>query len=88
MKREEVYGLIDEERKYQQVKWGGDQRDRTVHPMWWLVYLMKFLGKLSTAAVNGNGAEYKRQLVKVAALCVAALEADASLILEDQVNHA
>ena len=72
--RSEVYELVDAERAYQDKKWGGPEHDKT-HSAWdWCVYLTKFLGGFARAVMSGDRVEARRQLVKVIALGVAALE--------------
>lgn len=70
----EVLAEIMAEREYQDQKWGGADHDKN-HAAWdWLVYVLKFAGKAATAVMAGDKVEARRQFVKVAALCVAALE--------------
>lgn len=74
MERKDIYALIDKERDYQDKKWGGPVHDRT-HSAWdFALYMMKFLGKLIAALMDRDIAEARRQVVKVIALGVAALE--------------
>lgn len=74
MKRDKIIELIKEERQYQILKWGGKPHDCQVGMVYWIVYITKFVGKLSTGFMNQDYDEIKRQLIKVAALCFAALE--------------
>ncbi len=75
-KRSLIYAEIERERNRQDEKWGGPKHDDTKGVRDWVSYIVVYLGK----AVD-NDSKWGRDLsisriglVKVAALCVAALE--------------
>jgi hypothetical protein len=69
--RESIYRAIDAEREYQDGKWGTKFDDlNTAND--WVAYIALYLGKAVTLPWNKEA--YSLALVKVAALCVAALE--------------
>jgi len=75
-KRQSIYEEIELERQFQDGKWGGPKWDDTKGVRDWVTYIVVYLGR----AVNRDS-EWGRNLslsriaiVKVAALCVAALE--------------
>jgi len=70
MNRSEVYAAIDAERAYQ-AKWGLEF-DHANTPNDWVTYIVKYLGQCVTLPWNGD--TFRKQMVKVAALAVAALE--------------
>ncbi len=76
MKRTSIYREIERERLSQDEKWGGPEHDDTKGVRDWVTYIVVYLGR----AVDRNS-EWGRNLtisrialVKIAALCVAALE--------------
>ena len=76
MTREAILGQLSAERDAQDAKWGGPAHDDGHGPDAWVALLARHLG----LAVNDGGAgydpaRYRRQLVRVAATAVAALEA-------------
>lgn len=70
MKREEVYKLIDGERDYQQDMGKSDQHFIED----WFAIIDEYLVNATNFAQDGFPAEAEECLLKVAALCVAALE--------------
>lgn len=74
MRRTKVYDLINEERTRQDDKWGSQ---RQLHPERWLIILMEEVGEAAEAALDLplTGIEYRKEMVQVAAVAVAALEA-------------
>lgn len=66
-----VYDEIRAEREHQDAKWGGPMHDDDHDEFDWLSYLDEHLGKARNAHETGT---YRRQLVRVAALAVAAVE--------------
>jgi hypothetical protein len=77
MNRTEAYRLIDEERAYQDKQWGGTRADKRHSIRDWTSFMMSYLGRAVGREADW-GRDYhfaKRMFVKVAALCVAALEA-------------
>lgn len=68
----DVYEEIREERAHQDTKWGGAQHDDQHHPHDWLTYLVGHLGRAWSYPFEPD--VYRRQLIRVAALAVAAIE--------------
>lgn len=71
MDRLEIFKAIDDERRYQDQKWGREFDDLNT-PNDWVAYIAKYLGNAVTLPWNGDA--FRKALTKVAALCVAALE--------------
>lgn len=71
MTREQIFNLIGAERDYQTHKWG-TAFDTKNTPNDWVAYISKYLGQ--TVTLPFNKATFQTQLLKVAALAVAALE--------------
>jgi hypothetical protein len=73
MSRAEIFSQIEAERAYQDNRWGTAFDDKnTVND--WVAYISKYLGQSVTMPLNID--TFHTQLLKVAALCVAALERD------------
>jgi len=66
--QEKIIEEILAEREYQDHKWGGDAHDDSHSSIDWVAFITKHLGR----AVEGN--TFRQQMVKVAALAVAAAE--------------
>lgn len=66
-------GLYDvlSERDRQDAKWGVS---RNLHPQLWLPVLMEEVGELAQAVLKGDRANYREELVQVAAVALAALQ--------------
>ena len=62
-----VYDEIKTERKVQDEQWGGPKHDDMHSPNDWIVYIVKQLGKASSSV-------FRYQMIKIAALAVAAVE--------------
>jgi hypothetical protein len=73
MKREDVYELIDKERYYQDLKWGGPDHDRTHSVGDWIVFMDIFLEK-AKRGLRRNDTEALVNILKLTSLGVAALE--------------
>lgn len=71
MKREDIFRQIEMERDYQNARWGEDF-DNLNTPNDWVSYIAKYLGNAVTMPWNAEA--FRRALLKVATLCVAALE--------------
>jgi hypothetical protein len=69
--RQQVFDEIDQEREYQVNKWG-DDFDRRNTPNDWLAYAGAYLGRALTNPWNPQN--FRTGLIKVAAICVAAVE--------------
>lgn len=67
------YGLLDveKERKRQDAKWG---ISRNLHPQLWLPVLVEEIGEVAQAILKGDRANYRTELVQVAAVALAALQ--------------
>ena len=76
-KRSGIYAEIERERKHQDEEWGGPGHDDTHRVRDWVTFVVAYLGK----AINRNSGwgrdlSFSRiAIIKVAALCVAAVEA-------------
>lgn len=70
--REKIYLEITEERNKQDAKWGGPDHDDQHGYLDWLMYIIQHVGKASLAI---SRATYRYQLIRIAALAVAAVEA-------------
>ena len=68
---EYVLQAIQDERDRQDVKWGA-QRDLTQKT--WLTILMEEVGEVAESILEGDPEVYRKELVQVAAVAVAALE--------------
>lgn len=69
--RESIFVAISAERDYQDSKWGSAFDDKNT-PNDWVAYIASYLGRAVTIPWNAN--IFREGLLKVAALCVAALE--------------
>lgn len=68
---EKILSEIKAEREYQQGKWG-DEFDSKNTPNDWVAYVAIYLGRAVTLPWNKE--VFRTSLVKVATLCVAAIE--------------
>ena len=71
MERIKVFQAISAERDYQDGKWGTEFDDKNTANDW-VAYIASYLGKAVTNPWNGE--QFRKALIKVAALCVAILE--------------
>lgn len=69
--RTRIFAEIDREREYQDGKWG-DEFDQLNTPNDWVAYITAYVGKAVT--LPWDGVSFRKAILKVAALCVAALE--------------
>jgi len=74
--RIDIYEEIEMERFYQDRTWGGPEHDDKHAVRDWVAYIVNYLGKtVDRDASWGRNLEVaRRYLIKVAALCVAAIE--------------
>jgi hypothetical protein len=74
--RIDIYAEIEMERHYQDRTWGGPEHDDIHNVRDWVAYIVNYLGKtVNRDASWGRNLEVaRRYLIKVAALCVAAIE--------------
>jgi hypothetical protein len=66
---------IDLERDNQNDKWGGPDNDDTHTGFHWVAIFSTHLGKLAHSLWHGDVKRYRQQLVRIAAIAVAAIEA-------------
>lgn len=71
MDRATIFTLIENERAYQDKKWGKAFDDKNT-PNDWVAYIVAHAGKAVTLPWNREA--FRASILKVAALCVAALE--------------
>jgi len=71
MTREAIFQLIENERAYQDGKWGSSFDDKNT-PNDWVAYIAIYLGKAVTFPWDRTA--FRTAILKVAALCVAVLE--------------
>lgn len=71
MDRVAVFALIEQERQRQDNKWG----EQSHHPGMWMMILSEEVGEAAKAALEGNNEQWQTELIQVAAVAVAALEA-------------
>lgn len=71
MTRKEVFDAIENERSYQNGKWGNDFDEKNT-PNDWVAYISKYLGQSVTMPFDVE--KFRTQILKVATLCTAALE--------------
>jgi len=69
-----IIGEIQEERKVQDAKWGGYSHDDDHDRDLWVKLLRKHQTRALKAMNKGDLDEYRKHMVRVAALAVAALE--------------
>ncbi|MFA5023344.1 MAG: hypothetical protein WC523_00105 [Patescibacteria group bacterium] len=74
MKQSSIYNEIREERKNQDNKWGGANNDDYHTEETWVVFLVKHLGKAMIFANKWDLIIFRKQMIRVAALAVAAIE--------------
>ena len=68
---DELLKQIREERGKQDNKWGIQNHD----PFYWLSILMEEVGEASKASLQRKRWQYRKELIQVAAVAVAAIEA-------------
>lgn len=74
----DVYDEIKAERERQDQQWGGTEHDREHPPDEWVMLIKAYLDKAPTGselAHTNYADEYRKRLIQVAALAVAAVEA-------------
>jgi hypothetical protein len=69
--RDAIFDQIDAERAYQNQKWG-NAFDSKNTPNDWVAYISKYLGQ--TVTMPFDETTFRKQLLKVASLAIAALE--------------
>lgn len=73
MRREEVFKAINDEREYQEKRWGAAFDEKNT-PNDWVAYITKHAGMSVTLPLDK--AQFRNQMLKVAAIAVAVLERD------------
>lgn len=68
MDRYDIYAAINAERDYQDAKWGGPEHDRQHHSSEWVDFIEKYLLRAK------ENLDVRKNIVRIAALAVAALE--------------
>ncbi len=75
MNRLKIYDEITKERVYQDRKWGGPEHDDLQTFNNWVAYIMQYATGWAWKIQPPTLREFRRSMVKVAALAVAAIEA-------------
>lgn len=65
---------IQDERERQSTQWGGHPHDDTHDPHEWIGFIHAKQGDAGDAARKGDGPEFRRRMVQIAALACAAIE--------------
>lgn len=73
-----VFGFIEVERARQDAQWGGPSHDDQHGPDDWLDYIQKQVDAARNDSLSAE--DYRRRLVKIAALAVAGYESNARLV--------
>lgn len=74
MTRQQIFDAIIAERAAQDRDHGGPEHNDTLGPHHWAAILVRHLGLAFSDAGEFDAVRYKRQLIRTAAICVAALE--------------
>lgn len=69
---DEIYVDIKKEREYQDGRWGKDH-DLRHSPNDWAAFTMRYLAKTTNEHITPS--DYRKNMIKVAALAIAAIEA-------------
>lgn len=69
--QEKILEEIKAEREYQDYKWGGPRHDDGHSANDWIAYITSYLGKNE---MSYNNLDFRNDMIKVAALAVAAVE--------------
>lgn len=72
MSKQDIWRGILQERERQDLKWGGPKHDDKHGLHDWVAFIIKHLGKAVTWPINRS--VFRRQMIRVAALAIAALE--------------
>jgi hypothetical protein len=78
MKREEIFDLIREERARQDLIWGGIMFDEKNTPNDWVTYITHYAARAAMKCPI-DYENFRKDMIKVAALAVAAIETMDSL---------
>ena len=79
MNRQQVFDMVDVERKYQNTRWSDSDEQPRIHdcnktPADWVLYMEEHLDRAKLALYNLKPTEAMAQIRKVTALGVAAME--------------
>lgn len=70
MNQKEILAQVEFERSRQNTKWG----EQNHIPYKWLAILSEEVGEASKAALDGSLSHYRKEMIQVAAVAVAAIE--------------
>ncbi len=85
MSRDSIFSEITQERDAQDVLYGGAAHDDRHGPFTWIALLTRHLGLAVDDGGNDSQERFRRQMLRVAALAVAALESHDRLTGCEQV---
>lgn len=74
LNRTEVYEIINDERDYQDQKWGGKSHDEKHSVSDWLIFIRKHLNDAENALYSSNACDAMNAIKKATALGIAAME--------------
>lgn len=77
MSRQQIYDLIEQERSYQDRKWGHETDDTKNTPWMWVAYLARYATNWMHGQfdISKNDADdFRKNMIKVAAIAIAAVE--------------
>ncbi len=74
MSLESILMRVREERLLQDAKWGGPAHDDQHTPNDWAAIIIRHLGLGFSDGAEDSGERYRKQLIRVAATCLAAVE--------------
>lgn len=81
MTRQRLYAQVEEERRAQDAQWGGAANDDLHSPRDWVALACRHLGLAVDDGRDHDPARWRRQMVRVAALALAAVESQDRLAL-------
>ena len=74
LKRDEVYDILNEERDYQDIKWGGSEHDTNHSISDFFLFMRKHMNDAENALYSSNAENAMDAIRKVTALGVALME--------------
>ncbi len=74
MSRDKIFAEINAERQYQEDKWGNDNDDKLNTPFHWVTWVTQELTRFTNGTWNPPVANFRKAMVKTAAVAVAAIE--------------
>lgn len=91
MGRTHLYLALDVERAYQDALWGGPSHDDGHTPRDWVALACRHLGLAVDDSRGHDQGRWRRQMLRVAALCLAAVESQDRLagreLTADDLSH-